>query len=193
MQLAAFGITQKTIERHACPVRNKQRHLDYIPANKRAIAIDTEALVRRSAVSGTGNFEAATSNESLRIVWLFRFSLRSWYVFTAPLDVGVKPFGYFIGDPDVRLRPSEIQAFLESYARHFNITNRFQLNTRVAAVNRVGNKWHLTLTRKDGYQEEQAFDRLIVCTGLFQTPRKPHVEGLEEFKGKILNTQTYKK
>ncbi|KAL7965568.1 flavin monooxygenase-like protein [Trichoderma sp. SZMC 28014] len=106
---------------------------------------------------------------------------------------GFSDFPYAPGDPDVRLRPSEIQAFLESYARHFNITNRFQLNTRVAAVNRVGNKWHLTLTRKDGYQEEQAFDRLIVCTGLFQTPRKPHVEGLEEFKGKILNTQTYKK
>lgn len=98
-----------------------------------------------------------------------------------------------IGDPEVRLRPHEIQAFLESYARHFNIATRFQLNTKVTAVNRIGNKWHLTLTRKEGHQEEQAFDRLVVCTGLFQSPRKPHVEGLDEFKGEILNTQTYKK
>lgn len=71
--------------------------------------------------------------------------------------------------------------------------SRFQLNTKVTAVNRIGNKWHLTLTRKEGHQEEQAFDRLVVCTGLFQTPRKPHVEGLDEFEGQILNTQTYKK
>ncbi|KAL7921228.1 flavin monooxygenase-like protein [Trichoderma austrokoningii] len=96
-------------------------------------------------------------------------------------------------DSEVRLRPAEIQAFLESYSRHFNITCRFQLNTRVTTVNRVGNKWHLILTRKDGHQEEQSFDRLIVCTGLFQTPKKSRVAGLDDFKGKVLNTQTYKK
>lgn len=63
----------------------------------------------------------------------------------------------------------------------------------MTAVNRIGNKWHLILTRKEGDQEEQAFDRLVVCTGLFQTPREPRVEGLDQFKGKVLNTQTYKK
>lgn len=63
----------------------------------------------------------------------------------------------------------------------------------MTAVNRVGNKWHLTVTRKDVSQEEQAFDRLVVCTGLYQNPKKPHVEGLDEFEGKVLNTQTYKK
>lgn len=97
MRLAAFGITQKTIERHACPVRNKQQRLDFILANKHGISADTEALVRRSAVSGTGNFEAATSNKSCRIVRLFRFSLRSWYVYTllyALLHVSAEAFRY---------------------------------------------------------------------------------------------------
>ncbi|PTB35562.1 hypothetical protein M441DRAFT_84461 [Trichoderma asperellum CBS 433.97] len=108
-------------------------------------------------------------------------------------DFGFSDFPYAAGDNEVPLRPAEVQAFLESYAHHFNIKSRFQLNTRVTAVHRVGNKWHLILKRKEGNQEEQAFDRLVVCTGLFQTPREPHVEGLDQFEGKVFNTQTYKK
>ncbi|KAH8120777.1 dimethylaniline monooxygenase (N-oxide forming) [Trichoderma asperellum] len=106
---------------------------------------------------------------------------------------GFSDFPYAAGDNEVPLRPAEVQAFLESYAHHFNIKSRFQLNTRVTAVHRVGNKWYLILKHKEGNQEEQAFDRLVVCTGLFQTPREPHVEGLDQFEGKVFNTQTYKK
>jgi hypothetical protein len=195
MRLAASGITQKTAERHAYIVRNEHRRLKYELANKRAVSADTEALVRRSAVSGTSTFETATSNRSCRIVRLFRFPLRSWYILTFSMlcSICILSTRSFIGNSNVRLRPKEVQAFLESYAQHFNITSRFQLNTEVTSVSRIGDKWHLTLTRKSGDQEEQAFDRLVVCTGLFQTPRAPHVEGLDEFEGRILNTQTYKK
>lgn len=82
MQLAASGITPKTVERLACPVRNHQPGLNFILANIRAISLDTQALVRRSAVRDTNNCEAATSNRPCCIVRLFRLSVRSGYAFT---------------------------------------------------------------------------------------------------------------
>ncbi|KAM0255739.1 hypothetical protein ACHAQJ_005493 [Trichoderma viride] len=106
---------------------------------------------------------------------------------------GFSDFPYVGGDSDVPLRSAEIQTFLESYAQHFDIESRFRLKTKVTAVNRVGNKWHLLLTREEGEQEEQIFDRVVLCTGLFHSPRKPHIEGLDQFEGQVLDTHTYKK
>lgn len=98
-----------------------------------------------------------------------------------------------LGVSDDPLYPKEIQAFLESYAEHFDIVHRFQLNTKVTTVSRVGDKWSLLLTNAEGNREEKLFDRLVVCTGLFQTPKEPRVEGLDQFRGKILNAHTYKR
>ena len=91
------------------------------------------------------------------------------------------------------LEPGEIQEYLESYARHFGLGPRLRLETRVSAVNRVGNKWHLQLTKLDGESEEQAFDRLVLCTGLNHSPKQIHFDGIEDFKGQVFNTHTYKR
>ncbi|UKZ58343.1 hypothetical protein TrVGV298_012211 [Trichoderma virens] len=107
------------------------------------------------------------------------------------IQFGFSDFPY-AGASDVPLYPTEIQAFLESYAQHFDIVPRLRLNTKVIAVSRIGDKWRLLLTNSGGRNEEQMFDRLIICTGLFQTPKEPRVEGLDQFKGNILNTHTYK-
>ncbi|PTB63267.1 FAD/NAD(P)-binding domain-containing protein [Trichoderma citrinoviride] len=96
-------------------------------------------------------------------------------------------------DSDVPLEPGEIQEYLESYARHFGLGPRLRLETRVSAVNRVGNKWHLQLTKLDGESEEQAFDRLVLCTGLNHSPKQIHFDGIEDFKGQVFNTHTYKR
>ncbi|KAL6788815.1 flavin monooxygenase-like protein [Trichoderma sp. SZMC 28012] len=99
----------------------------------------------------------------------------------------------YAGDAsDGPLYPKEIQAFLESYAEHFDIVHRFRLNTKVTTVSRVGDKWSLLLTDAQGKREEEMFDRLVVCNGLFQTPKEPRVEGLDQFRGEILNAHTYK-
>ncbi|EGR44135.1 uncharacterized protein TRIREDRAFT_70988, partial [Trichoderma reesei QM6a] len=98
-----------------------------------------------------------------------------------------------VGESDVPLEPGEIQAFLESYARQFGLESRLRLRTRVSAIDRVGDKWHLQLTKSDGEREEQAFDRLVLCTGLNHSPKRVHFEGIDDFKGQVFNTHTYKR
>jgi dimethylaniline monooxygenase (N-oxide forming) len=63
----------------------------------------------------------------------------------------------------------------------------------VSAIDRVGDKWHLQLTKSDGEREEQAFDRLVLCTGLNHSPKRVHFEGIDDFKGQVFNTHTYKR
>lgn len=109
------------------------------------------------------------------------------YFIHAGIDIG------FLDASDGPLYPKEIHAFLESYTEHFDIVHRFRFNTKVTTVNRVGDKWSLLLTNAEGKREEEVFDRLVVCTGLFQTPKEPRVEGLDQFRGKILNAHTYKR
>ncbi|KAL7805761.1 flavin monooxygenase-like protein [Trichoderma gracile] len=106
---------------------------------------------------------------------------------------GFSDFPYANGDSDVPLEPGEIEEFLESYARHFGLESRLRLKTRVSAVDRVGDKWQLQLTKADGEREEQAFDRLVLCTGLNHSPKRVHFDGVEDFKGQVYNTHTYKR
>ncbi|OTA01161.1 Flavin-containing monooxygenase [Trichoderma parareesei] len=98
---------------------------------------------------------------------------------------GFSDFPYANGESDVPLEPGEIQAFLESYARHFGLESRLRLRTRVSTIDRVGDKWHLQLTKSDGEREEQAFDRLVLCTGLNHSPKRVHFEGIDDFKGQL--------
>ncbi|KAL7907601.1 flavin monooxygenase-like protein [Trichoderma velutinum] len=111
---------------------------------------------------------------------------------SSKLCFGFTDFPYARGATDVPLYPTEVQAFLESYAQHFDIVHRLRLNTKVTAVSRIDDKWRLTLTNAEGKKEEQMFDRLVICTGRFHTPKEPRAEGIDRFRGEILDTHTYK-
>lgn len=69
-------------------------------------------------------------------------------------------------------------AYLHRYAETFSLTPRVRLDTRVDRLSRGRNEWLLT---HSGTVE--AFDRVVVATGRFNSPCIPPVPGLVTFTG----------
>ncbi|HKV21605.1 MAG TPA: FAD-dependent oxidoreductase [Mycobacterium sp.] len=93
-------------------------------------------------------------------------------------------------DPDNDLTfPSNqaMLAYLHRYADMFGLTSRIRLGTRVERLSRGGDGW---LVGHSGTSE--AFDRVVVASGRFQSPYVPPVPGLDTFTGSAGAMSTYR-
>lgn len=93
------------------------------------------------------------------------------------------------------LNQTDILRFLHSYADHFNLKKHIKLNHFVVRVLPVENgKWEILV--KDLPNNEfitRTFDAVIVCNGHFAAPRIPVMEGVSEFKGRILHSHDFRR
>ena len=86
------------------------------------------------------------------------------------------------------------QAYLEDYARHFQITDRIRFDTNVADVTPVkGKKGWRVVSETGGKQKTETFDIVVVCVGLYSNiPYLPDVPGKGEFGGDIYHISDLK-
>ncbi len=73
----------------------------------------------------------------------------------------------------------DIQAYMESVARDFGVTEKVKFNTPVVDLLYEQPVWRLTTA--DGVQE--TFDVIIAATGVLHQPAYPDIEGLDNFEG----------
>jgi dimethylaniline monooxygenase (N-oxide forming) len=80
---------------------------------------------------------------------------------------------------------AQVQAYLESYVDHFDLSGQVQLATEVVAATALPNEagWTVT-TRRNGEVDSVThhFDWLIVCNGIFSIPTVPVFPGVEAFR-----------
>jgi dimethylaniline monooxygenase (N-oxide forming) len=79
----------------------------------------------------------------------------------------------------------QIHAYLESYCDNFRLRNKIELNTRVVGLRRSSTKWVVeTLKNEAGsHLNVKYFDKVLVATGTFTSPKTPHIEGMNLFCG----------
>lgn len=88
----------------------------------------------------------------------------------------------------------QIQEYLASYARHFGLGDRIRFRTRVNALvpGPGGSGWVVRYTdEQDGGTGEQAFDHLVVATGLYSNPKMPEFPDREQFRGEVIHSSAY--
>src|SRR5262249_11689456 len=80
---------------------------------------------------------------------------------------------------------AEVVAYLEAYARHFDLRPRF--GERVVSLARDDGVW---LTRTDGgaFRSKSG----VVATGCTRAPHRPSWPGLDGFGGTVLHSSEYK-
>ena len=87
---------------------------------------------------------------------------------------------------------SQLQAYFESYARHFHVYERIRFNHTVMRVTRTeAGKWLVEYTDADGEAHSAVFDQLMVANGHHWNPKYPEYPG--EFTGTYLHSHDFKR
>jgi dimethylaniline monooxygenase (N-oxide forming) len=84
----------------------------------------------------------------------------------------------------------EYEAYLKRYIAHFGLASFVQLRSEVQHVERKGSGWSIRVLH-DGVSTEHVVDAVAVCSGMFQFPRVPKLEGLEKFQGDLVHSSKY--
>jgi dimethylaniline monooxygenase (N-oxide forming) len=97
------------------------------------------------------------------------------------------PFG---DEADTYPTATQIHQYLESYANHFGLRDRYQLGTRVLQLRHTGNQWAVKIQSIKHHQQPRTeyFDKVCVATGAFHKPRWPAIDGIAKFQGQILHS-----
>ncbi|KAJ0248087.1 Flavin-containing monooxygenase FMO GS-OX5 [Hirschfeldia incana] len=98
------------------------------------------------------------------------------------------------GSRDPRRYPShrEVLAYLQDFAREFNLGEMVRFETEVVCVERDGRKWKIRSRSSDGIFKDEMFDSVVVCNGHYTEPRVAHVPGIDSWPGKQVHSHNYR-
>ena len=92
--------------------------------------------------------------------------------------------------PDFTPGPT-VCSYLEAYSDRFGVTPHVRLNTTVTGVEERSDGapgWTVSYLGPDGREQCQAFDLVVVATGLYShTPNMPEFSGQDRFRGRIIH------
>ena len=77
--------------------------------------------------------------------------------------------------------------YLNDYKQKFNLEPFIQYNSQVYDCKQNNNEWTVYFNNNDKQIEKLMCKKLIICTGLNQTPKFP--DNLNNFKGEIIHTE----
>ncbi len=91
---------------------------------------------------------------------------------------------------------AQMHAYLDAYAKHFGLRPCIRFQTEVLSVSREpgAHGWSVTLRGADAAVETKRFDRVVVATGQFSTPKTLKLPGNDAFVaagGSILHSSQY--
>lgn len=93
----------------------------------------------------------------------------------------------FPGDPDAYPSGKQVLAYLQHYARHFDL--QVHTGQRVQQVSRQGDNFALQIANG-----RQIFARSVVAaSGAFAYPYMPKLQGLDNFAGAVLHSRDYRR
>ncbi len=88
----------------------------------------------------------------------------------------------------------QIVSYLNSYARHFRVIKKIQFNCQVDKLERRPDENGWILRCHDTRRNEEyvkAYDFVIVCNGLYSSPRIPSFPDQDKFTGRIVHSSLF--
>lgn len=88
----------------------------------------------------------------------------------------------------------ELQAYLENYAKDFNVFKKIQFHSSITRLERKHpSGWVMYYTHQETAEEvKKTFDYIVITTGIYFDPYMPEFPGQERFKGQVIHTKQYR-
>ncbi|KAL3043147.1 hypothetical protein OYC64_020961 [Pagothenia borchgrevinki] len=118
-----------------------------------------------------------------------------------PKEVMMFPDFPFDSELSSFLPHHEVQKYLEKYCQSHGIRPHIRFNTAVEKVtpvvlaleeNNEQTTWEVTSCDSSGLQKTETFDSIFVCSGHYSVPNIPTIPGMENFKGQVLHSHSYR-
>ncbi|MEA2700550.1 MAG: indole-3-pyruvate monooxygenase [Myxococcales bacterium] len=122
------------------------------------------------------------SDDGVGASWRGRY--RRLHLHTAKQHSGLPHLPFPRHHPRYPSREQVIE-YLDLYRRHFEIEPRF--GQRVVSIAQGSDDWWSTTTA-DGVHRSR---HVVVCTGRWEVPQRPHWPGEERFSGEIVHSSAY--
>ncbi|MER7165990.1 NAD(P)-binding domain-containing protein [Micromonospora sp. NPDC000207] len=90
---------------------------------------------------------------------------------------------------------AQLLSYFERYADHFDLRSHIWFGTEVVRVEPVdGDRWDVTTRSTGGYGPERTsrYAAVLVANGHNWSPNLPGYEGLEQFRGEVMHSSSYK-
>ena len=84
--------------------------------------------------------------------------------------------------------------YLDCYCDAFGLRPHISFGKTVTSVQKNGGDHTFEVKHVDetSQSHSEVFDYVIVCSGLHNVPKLPHVDGLDSFSGKVIHSSDYK-
>ena len=86
----------------------------------------------------------------------------------------------------------EVCAYMDAYAKNFDLYPNIQLKTQVNSITQEENGSWTVITQKDGKAATHTFDALVVCSGMHAKPFHPLQDTFKDFDGEVLHSQQFR-
>ncbi|ESQ35611.1 hypothetical protein EUTSA_v10007557mg [Eutrema salsugineum] len=104
------------------------------------------------------------------------------------------------GSRDPRRHPghSEVLAYLQDFAKEFDIEEMIRFDTEVvkaepaAAAEENSRKWRVESRSSDGVAADEMYDAVVVCNGHYTEPRHALIAGIDSWPGKQIHSHNYR-
>ncbi|XP_023643007.1 flavin-containing monooxygenase FMO GS-OX2 isoform X1 [Capsella rubella] len=95
---------------------------------------------------------------------------------------------------DSRRYPShmEVLAYLQDFARAFNLEEMVRFETEVVRVEPVNEKWKVRSKTSGDCSNDEIFDAVVVCNGHYTEPYIAHIPGIKLWPGKQIHSHNYR-
>lgn len=83
--------------------------------------------------------------------------------------------------------------YIQSYAKHFNLTKNIQFLHKVVSIKREDSHWRVKHRHVvSGDEFDEIFDYIFICTGHYSKPNHPKIPNEDKFKGTIIHSHDYR-
>lgn len=82
--------------------------------------------------------------------------------------------------------------YLARYIKHFGLESHIHYDHTVVNTEQHDDHWTIRVKKQDGEEFEDSVDMVVVCSGHFQEPKLPEIEGLSDFMGDIVHSHDYR-
>ncbi|CAG9939896.1 unnamed protein product [Clonostachys rosea f. rosea IK726] len=112
----------------------------------------------------------------------------------AQLSKFLTPFSDFPHSDDVPRHPTgaHLGAYYRDYAIHYGLMDKIRFGTTVESIKRDESR-KLWLVKISGEDTMRPFDKIIYAVGTETKAKLPTIEGQEQFQGRLIHGQAYKR